>query len=337
MGWSAAWPVARWSVPDDVDVFNNLVAALAEREYLVPSGYLSDEYDRLEVIRGQPAAGGPTGPKTVAALQKTIAQQLSESNDWRWWDRTRVQLYELADLLGDAFSASAWTYDLTQSGSAWTPPWPDVFNELRLAINQMDTLRRMPSTTLVEQTDSVFRLTFGITDWPDDRADTFALFDGEDDEAGTGILCQVGLTALLLDSGADQQWFVDSRQVEITFNTATLSGYTVSAAWLEFETEASPGSTDYSGTFTAEVTNSEGTSRSTFASNDYDYRSVQLAASDINTSGDTVLTIRSQKADTDDRTNWSPPGPNYQSTYREGFHLGDTVRLIVEVDFEYGQ
>jgi len=336
MGWSAAWPVARWSVPDNVDVFNNLVAALGEREVLVPSGYLSGQYDRFDPIRGQPTSGGPTGLKTVSSLQKAIEQALGLSNDWRWWDRSRTQLYTLANLLSDAFGSTQWTYDLTSPPNTWVPPWPEVFNELRLAINEMDTLRRLPSTATVEQVDSVFRLTFGITNWPQDRADTLALFDGVDDGAGTGLLCQVGLTAVLFDSGADQQWFIDNRLMEITFDTSDLDGYTVSQAWLQFDTQASPGSTDYSGTFTAEVVNAADDVRATFASDSYGYRSVVLPGSDINTSGDSVFRCRSQKPNTDDRPAWSPPGPNYQSTYREGFHLGDTLRLIVEVDFDYG-
>jgi len=336
MGWSEAWPVARWSVPEDVEVFNNLVSALAEREALVPSGWLSGPYARLEPIRGQPASGGPTGPKTVAALQKTIAEELSGTNDWRWWDRSRGQLYSLSSLLTDAIGSAAWSYDLTAAGSAWTPAWPEVFNELRAAVGAMTTLRRLPSTALVEQTDSVFAMTFGIGNWAQERAAVCGQFDGEDDEAGTGILCQVGVTGLVLDSGADQQWFVDSRRMALTFNTGTLSGHTVSRAWLEFTTAASPGTTDYGGTFTAEVANASGVQRGTFASDAYGLHSVELAAGDVNTSGDTVLLVRSTKANTDDRPGWSPPGPNYQSTYREGFHLGDTVRLVVEGAFEYG-
>jgi len=84
------------------------------------------------------------------------------------------------------------------------------------------------------------------------------------------------------------------------------------------------------------VVNAADDVRATFASDSYGYRSVSLPGSDVNTSGDSVFRIRSQKPNTDDRPAWSPPGPNYQSTYREGFHLGDTLRLIVEVDFDYG-
>lgn len=336
MGWSAAWPVARWSVPDDVDVFNNLVAALGEREALVPSGYLSGQYDRFDPVRGQPTSGGPTGLKTVSSLQKAIDQALGLTNDWRWWDRSRTQLYTLTDLLDDAFGSTQWTYDLTSPPNTWVPPWPEVFNELRLATNQMNTLRRLFSTAEVERVDSIFWWKTGAINWPQDRADAFALFDGNDNGGGTRIYCQVGLTGILLDSGADQQWFIDSRQMVLTFDTADLGGYTVSQAWLQFDTQASPGTTDYSGTFTAEVVNDSDDVRATFASDSYGYRSVVLPGSDINTSGDSVFRVRSQKPNTDDRPAWSPPGPNYQSTYREGFHLGDTLRLIVEVDFDYG-
>jgi hypothetical protein len=164
----------------------------------------------------------------------------------------------------------------------------------------------------------------------------FGQFDGVDDGAGTGIVCQVGLTGLVLDSGADQQWFVDSRRMALAFDTSSLSGRTVSRAWLEFTTQASPGTTDFGGTFTAEVTNAAGVQRGTFASDAYGLHSVELAAGDVSTSGATVVLIRSTRADTADRPGWSPSGPNYQSTYREGFHLGDTLRLVVEVEFAYG-
>ena len=55
----------------------------------------------------------------------------------------------------------------------------------------------------------------------------------------------------------------------------------------------------------------------------------------INTGGDTVVVIRSTRSDSDDRPAWTPPGPNYTSTYREGVAVAGPVRLIVEVDFEY--
>lgn len=336
MGWSAAWPVARWSVLDDTDVFNNMVSALAEREVLVPSGYVSGQYDRFDPIRGQPVSGGPTGLKTVSSLQKAIEQALSLVNDWRWWDHSRTQLYTLADLLNDAFGSSQWTHDLTGPPNTWVPPWPLIFNELRLATNQMDTLRRLVSTAEVEEVDSMFELTFGpITNWPQIRAATFALFDGGGG-GGTLLVCPVGLTAIIIDSGADQSWFIDNRQVVLTFDTANLDGYTVSQAWLQFDTEALPDpQTDYSGTFTAEVVNPGDDVRATFASDSYGYRSVSLPSGDINTSGDSVFRIRSQKPNTDDRPNWTPPGPIYSSDYREGFQLGDTLRLIIEMEFEY--
>ena len=37
MGWSAIWPVTRWNVPDEEQVFNELAAALRERDELVPA------------------------------------------------------------------------------------------------------------------------------------------------------------------------------------------------------------------------------------------------------------------------------------------------------------
>ena len=75
--------------------------------------------------------------------------------------------------------------------------------------------------------------------------------------------------------------------------------------------------------------------RGSFASDDYSLKSFELDAGDINTSGDTVLTLRSKAASAADRPNWSPSGPDFSSTYREGFVLGTTLQLIVEVELEY--
>jgi hypothetical protein len=336
MGWSNVWPVARWNVPDDEAVFNELAAALRERDELVPAGHVPADFARLAVIKGVPhGSGGPTGLQTVANFQYEIAQTLLAAGPWRWWDRSRTQIYTLADLLTDAAGQDHWTRDLTQGDTRWTPPFPVVFNELRQATNRLTVVRRLAASALSTQTDSVYNLTFGITNWAAQRADTFGLFDGQDDGVSTGLAYDVGLSALVFDSGSDQQWYLDARRLELRFDTSDLAGFTIARAWLEFTTEASPGGTDFSDTFTAKVTNSEGVSRGSFDSDDYSLKSVELPASDINASGDTVLWLRSQRADSADRPAWAPQGPDYSSTYREGFDLADTLRLVVEVEFEY--
>lgn len=330
MGWSAVWPVSRWDIPDDSNVFGNLRAALAERDALTPTGFLPGAYSRLETIEGVPPS-----TKAVGQFQKEVAELLVTGDPWRWWDRSRGQAYVLADLLTDALGQGTWSYDLLDVASRWTPPWPAVFNELRQAANQFTCLRRLASSGISSRTDSVYDLTFGITDWPTDRAAALAQFDGVDDGVDTGLVYDVGLSGAVFDSGSDQQWYLDARQVTVTFDTSALGGLAVSRAWLELTTEASGGSSDYSDTFTAEVTGAGGAVRGTFASGDTSLKSIELDSSDINTGGTTELGIRSGRANSADRATWSPPGPDYSSTYREGFDLGDTLRLIVEVPFEY--
>lgn len=336
MGWSAAWPAVRWDVPDDETILNEVVAALEERDDLVPAGFVPEAFSRLDVLKGVPAgSGGPTGLQTVANFQYEIAQTLLAPGPWRWWDRTRGEPYTLANLLTDALGQDHWTHDLTQEGTRWTPPFPAVFNEIRDATNHLTCVRRRAKSAVSSRVDSVYDLTFGITDWAAQRAAAFGQFDGQDDGVDTGLVYDVGLSAIVFDSGSEQQWYLDARQVELRFDTADLAGLTIAAAWLELATEAPGGSTDFSDTFTAEVTNAGGTPRGTFASDDYSLKGIELAAADINASGDTVLYLRSQRANTADRPAWAPTGPDYSSTYREGFDLGSVLRLIVEVQFEY--
>ena len=336
MGWSNVWPVVRWDVPDEMDVFNNLVAALQERDDLVPADFVPVPFTRLDVIKGVPAgSGGPTGLQTVANFQYEIDRTLALSNPWRWWDRSRGQLYALADLLTDALGQDHWTYDLTAPGARWTPPFPVVFNELRLAINQMKHVRRLAASATSSQTDSVYNLTMGITNWPAQRAATFALFDGQDDGVSAGLIYDVGLAGIVFDSGSEEQWYVDAREMELRFDSSTLAGLVIARAWVEFNTTACPGSTDFSDTFTAELTNSGRTPRGSFDSDDYALHSFEVAVADINAAGDSIFYLRSQRPNSDDRPAWAPSGPDYSSTYREGFDLGEVARLIVEVEFAY--
>jgi hypothetical protein len=330
MGWSSVWPVERWDVPDDEAVFGELRAALEERDDLVPAGYVPAAYDRLDAIEGVP----PTG-QALGAMQQEIAETLTAANPWRWWDLGRSQLLTLPNLLTDALGQDDWTEDLTAESSRWAAPVPGVFNELHDAINALTCVRRLPASAISSRVDSVYELTFGISAWATDRAAVLGEFDGTDDGVDTGLVYDVGLSATVFDSGSDQQWYIDARAVEITFDTSALEGRTVSAARLELDTAAPGGSTDFSDTFTAQVVASGDQVRGTFDSDDHDLKSIELAAGDIDTAGDTVIVLRSSRANSADRAAWSPAGPDYSSTYREGFDLGTVLRLVVEVDFEY--
>lgn len=330
MPWSATWPVERWSPLDHDTVFNELRLALAERDALTPAGHVPDQYARLDTVEGH----GPS-EQALGRLQLQIAGMLSELNPWRWWDRSRGQLLTLANLLSDTIGRTDWTVDLNAAGAAWSPPAALTFNELRDATNGLKCLRRLTPSAISSRVDSIFEMTYGISNWAASRAAVFALFDGDDDAGDTGLAYDVGLSAMVFDSGAAQQWYGDARAVEIVFDTADLDGLTVSRAWLELNTAASGGSTDFSDTFTAEVVNASHVVRGTFASDDYSLKSLELDPADVNTAGDTVLTLRSARANAADRSAWSPTGPDYTSTYREGFDLSDTLRLVVEVDFEY--
>jgi len=137
------------------------------------------------------------------------------------------------------------------------------------------------------------------------------------------------------DDGFSQQWFLDSREFRMTFATAALAGYTVKKAWLTFATEAPSGSTDYSDTFTAEAVDRNGTQLGTFASDNYGEKTFEAGASAIDTGGDTTFAIRSTRPDTADRSAWTPPGPNYTSTYREGLNVTGPVRLVVQLDLDF--
>jgi hypothetical protein len=336
MPWSPSrWPAAR-SNPLDVEVFNEVRAALRERDDLVPAGYVAETaFARWEPIRGEPEGAGAAPYRTVANFQYEIEQMLGLVWPYRWWDAGRNQVYAFADLCQDAFGQADWTRDLTGADAPWTPAAAGLFDELQRAVNRLDRVRILPTAGESFRHDSVYRLTFGIQDWAADRADTFALFDGTDDGAGVGLAYDVGLGAELYDDGFSQQWFLDSRRFRLTFATGGLTGHEVAGARLEFATEAPGGSADYADTFTAEVADAAGQTLEDFLSDDYGAKAVAVPAASINTEGDTVFTIRSARPDSNDRPEWTPPGPNYTSTYREGLAVAGPVRLIVEVAFEY--
>ncbi|MDK1031354.1 MAG: hypothetical protein QGD94_05060 [Planctomycetia bacterium] len=338
MGWSASFPTTRWAVPDTSLVVNQINAALDERDGLVPVGFFPGPFSRWDPMLGVPKGGSPANP-TMANFQHQIQEMLTLTWGFRWWDMGRSELYTLANLCQDAFGENGWTYDLTAGtvqnpSMPWTPPYAVFFDELYRAINALDHIRVLSSLIDIQKVDSVYRLTYGISNWAADRAATFALFDGQDDGVTSSLSFDVGLGAEVIDYGAMQEWYLENRKAVLDFNTGGLSGYTVAAAWLDVETAAPAGSADYTDTFTAEVV-AGGNQRGTFASDDYQVHRITLQPGDINTTGQTQITVRSTRANTADRTAWAPAGPDYTSTYREGFDIGQTVRLIIKVDFEY--
>jgi hypothetical protein len=181
----------------------------------------------------------------------------------------------------------------------------------------------------------VGRLTSGLGNWPQTRAATFALFDGADDGQVTSLPFDLGLGGEVLDDGGSEEWMLESREFRMTFATAALTGRTVRGAWLDFTTAAPAGSADFSDGFTAEVVDAAGKSLTSFASTTLGAKHIAVPAASVRTSGDTVLRVRSTRPAAADRPAWTPAGPNYSSTYREGLAVAGPIRLIVEVDLEY--
>jgi hypothetical protein len=260
---------------------------------------------------------------------------LGVNGAWQWWNSALDGPETLAELLTATIGAATWTHDLTVAGAAWTPPFAVIFNELRQAANGMTTLRRLPTWAVSSTSDSVYHLALGTLHWATERVATFAMFNGSNQGGTTSLVYDVGLGGTVFDAGVDRQWYLDARAMTLAFDTSTLAGKTVTEAWLEFTTAACPGTTDFSGTFTAEATAASGAGRGTFASNDYSLKRFALQAADVNTAGLTTFTLRSTANNTADRPGWSPAGSSYSSTYREGFCIGGTVQLVVAVEFDY--
>jgi hypothetical protein len=340
------WTTERWppeageSVDTDLAI-NEVREALEERDHLVQALFVPGEFGRWDPLRGTPKGRGAEPFPTVANFQHEVQKMLDLVWPLRWWDPNRECLYTLANLCQDAFGQDTWTYDLTAEdgeglpANRWTPPYAAIFGELYGAINRLDRVQILPAISESRRRDSVSRLTFGIGNWADERAATFALFDGLDDGAAAGLAYDVGMGGEVLDDGTTQQWALDSREFNMTFATGALAGYTVRRAWLDFTTEAPEGSADFSDTFTAEVADGEGRPLGSFGSAAYGAKRIEVPAGSVHTGGDTTLAIRSTRADTADRPAWTPAGPNYTSSYREGLAVAGPVRLIVEVDFEY--
>jgi hypothetical protein len=342
MPWTAErWPPEAGDAFDTDGVMNEVRAALQERDGLVQAGWVPDTFSRWDPIRGTPAGGRGTPNPTVANFQYEIQEMLDLAGPLRWWDAARGSLYTLTHLCQDAFGEDGWTVDLTEVGpqgqpaNRWVPARAVVFGELYAAVNRLDQVRVLPTASEAVTRDSVFRLTWGIDDWAEERAATFALFDGEDDGASVALSYDVGMGADLEDVGGTGYWNLEAREFRITFGTALLDGYTVRGGRLDFTTEAPGGSADFEDPFTAEVVDAAGDPIGTFDSDDYGAKEIAVPADAISRAGDTVLTIRSTRADADDRPAWAPEGPDYTSTYREGVSIAGPVRLIVEVDFEY--
>jgi len=342
MPWTAdRWPPAKADAIDTDIIMNELRAALAERDSLVPAGWVPAEFSRWDPLRGTPAGGESPPWPTVANFQYEVQEMLLLAWTFQWWDLDRDGLYDLVNLCQDSFNKNGWTHDLTATDgegapvNRWTPAAACVFGELYSAINALQHLRVLPANSESLRRDSVYNLTFGVSSWPDDRAATLALFDGDDDGQTANLSFDVGLGAEVFDDGSTQQWVLESREFRITFGTGALAGYEIARAWLDFATEAPEGSADFSNTFTAEAAVDGGDTLGTFSSDDYGPKRFEVPAGSIRTDGDTVFVLRSTRGNAEDRSNWSPSGPNYTSTYREGLAVTGPIRLILEIDFEY--
>ena len=341
MPWtSARWPPERSDAIDTDIIINEVRSALAERDRVVPAGFVPEEFARWDPLRAGPPGGEAPPFPTIANFQNQVQEMLVMVWPYRWWDPNREGLYTLANLCQDAFGRAGWTYDLTAAGwqglfGRWTPPYALLFEELYHAINRLDRVRMLPAWSQHERRDSVGRMKQGSIVWPQDRADTFDLFDGQDDGESTGLSFDVGMGCELFDAGNNQQWTLESRRARMVFPTTALDGCTIRRGWLDFATAEAEGAADFSDTFTAEVTDAEGTPFGTFDSDDYGPKRFEVPADAIRTGDDTAVLISSTRPDSADRPAWSPAGPNYTSTYREGLAIAGPVRLIVEIDFEY--
>ena len=108
MPWTAdRWPPQSADPLDAAVVFGEMRAALAERNGLVPAGFVPGPPARWDPIRGTPAGGEGAPWPTVANFQYQIQEMLTLVWPLRWWDPTRESLYTLANLCRDAFGAAA--------------------------------------------------------------------------------------------------------------------------------------------------------------------------------------------------------------------------------------
>ena len=334
MGWSGVWPVLRHDAAG-AGLGGEIWAALEERGRIAPGGELPGVFERYGPLR----ATSSWHLGTMSGLQLEIAAMLSRSdNQWRWWDRARMSLYDLPTLLGDALGQGCWSRDLTalvNPTASAVPAEALIWNELRTVVNRMRCLRRVSASGLSRRRSSLYWLTWDGGSFAAERAEAFSQMQGQDDEVWTGLTYDLGLSGLVFDSYADRQWYIDCREMEVRFDTSALAGFSIGGAWLEVTIAAAPGGTDFSSDFTIEVVGAGGAVRGSFSSSAAGVQQVALAAADVAAGGDAVLVLRMAGPASADRTAWAAGGADWTSSYREGVMLGGVVRLVVEVNFEY--
>lgn len=337
MGWSGIWPASRYDAARS-DLGEELRLALAERTAIVPTGTgLSPSsfarYDPLRATSGGWAIGN------LAELQLELAGTLAASSSaWRWWDSVAGAVYDLPGLLLDSIGRSSWSRDLTSgAGGGWAAAEALIFNELRDAVSHLRLVRRISYASLSSRTASLYWLTWGGPDFATERADAFSQMQGQDDGVSTGLTFEVGLAGTVYDSYFDRQWYIESKETELRFDTSALAGASVSGAWLEISVAPAPGATDFADDFPIQVCTCGGAVRGSFNSAAIGVQQIALTAADIDAAGggEAVLVLRSGRPGSADRPAWAATGADWSSNYREGVMIGDTVRLVVEVNFEY--
>lgn len=336
MGWSGIWPASRYDAARS-DLGDELRLALAERTAIVPTGtgMSPSSFERYDPLR---ATSGGWAIGNLAELQHELADTLAASSSaWRWWNQVAGDVYDLPELLLDSIGRSSWSRDLTAGGAGWSAAEALIFNELREAVNHLRLVRRISCACLTSRTASIYWLTWGGADFAAERADAFSQMQGQDDGVSTGLTFEVGLAGMVFDSCFDRQWYIENRETELRFNTSALAGATVSAAWLEISVSPAPGATTFSDDFPIQVCACGGAVRGSFNSTATGVQQIALTAADIDAAGggEAVLVLRSGRPGNADRPAWAAAGADWSSTYREGVMIGDIVRLVVEVNFEY--
>ena len=334
------WPPRRGDSVDADLIMNEIRAALAERNALVPAGFVPSEFHRYDPLRGVPAGGSPP-LQTVANFQYEIQKMLEAEWPLRWWDRNRWDLCNLATLCQDAFGRDTWTCDLTATDeeghtlNRWAPPRAGLFEELYHAINGLTTVRMLPAYSGTGRTDSVYAVTDRQPSWEANRYGAFTQFDGNDDGQTVGLAFDVGMGGEVFDDGSAWQWVLEARQYRAVFPTSALTGRGVRTAWLEFTLAPPDGSPDFTDTGGIEVRTEDDYLLGSFSTGDSGLMRVECSPASIHTEADTTIFIRSVDSPRNDRSTWEPEGPDYTSTYREGVAVTGPIRLIVEVPHEY--
>ena len=267
------------------------------------------DFARLDALRGTPAGGGgPTGLQTVGGLQYEIDRQLAAEAAWRWWDRAaRPALYPREPPQRRPRPGPLDAGTSAASGAEWTPPFPGLLNELRAATNRLTVLRRLPLGAIASRPTaftapppaSATGPPPGPPASPSSTARTTASARAWWKTSASRRPSSTRVVAEMVPRRPPGH--VDLQHPDL------LAAGTVTAAWLELETEGCSDSADYSDTFTAEVVNSSGLSRGTFDSDDYVLHTITLHPSDLNTAGETVLGS-AQPGQQRRPPAWAPPG-----------------------------